>query len=124
MHGGSLGTLEEVVVFYNKGGTPNQWLSKEIRPLNLTAEEQKDLVVFMEALTGQKRAAEESKNVIIFLCVGSGCFADLGGSAGAKGFSEALARGAICGNRSNQPRVFSQSQSRGTYLLFFHFLNG
>jgi cytochrome c peroxidase len=42
-----------VVAFYNKGGTPNQWLSKEIRPLNLSAAEEKDLVAFMEALTGQ-----------------------------------------------------------------------
>jgi hypothetical protein len=32
---------------------PNAWLSKEIRSLNLTATEQKDLVAFMEALTGQ-----------------------------------------------------------------------
>ena len=53
MHDGSLKTLEEVVAFYNKGGAPNQWLSKEVRPLNLTAAEQKDLVAFMEALTGQ-----------------------------------------------------------------------
>jgi cytochrome c peroxidase len=45
--------LGEVVAFYNKGGIPNQWLSKEIRPLSLSAQEQKDLVVFMEALTGQ-----------------------------------------------------------------------
>ena len=53
MHDGSLKTLEEVIAFYNKGGTPNQWLSKDIRPLNLTPQEQKDLVAFMEALTGQ-----------------------------------------------------------------------
>ena len=52
MHDGSLKTLDEVVAFYNKGGTPNQWLSKEIRPLNLTAAEQKDLVAFMASLTG------------------------------------------------------------------------
>jgi cytochrome c peroxidase len=53
MHDGSLKTLEAVVAFYAQGGTPNQWLSKDIRPLNLTPEEQKDLVAFMEALTGQ-----------------------------------------------------------------------
>ena len=52
MHDGSLKTLDELVAFYNKGGTPNQWLSKEIRPLNLTAAEQKDLVAFMASLTG------------------------------------------------------------------------
>jgi cytochrome c peroxidase len=53
MHDGSLKTLEEVIAFYNKGGAPNQWLSKEVHPLHLTAAEQKDLVAFMEALTGQ-----------------------------------------------------------------------
>ena len=53
MHDGSLKTLEDVIAFYNKGGTPNPWLSKDIRPLNLTPVEQKDLVAFMEALTGQ-----------------------------------------------------------------------
>jgi cytochrome c peroxidase len=53
MHDGSLKTLDEVVSFYNRGGTPNPWLSKEIRPLNLSVEEQKDLVALMEALTGQ-----------------------------------------------------------------------
>jgi cytochrome c peroxidase len=53
MHDGSHKTLEEVIALYNKGGVPNPWLSKEIRPLNLTATEQKDLVAFMEAITGQ-----------------------------------------------------------------------
>ena len=55
MHDGSLKTLEDVVVFYNKGGTPNQWLSKDIRPLNLTPAEQKDLVAFMERLPAKSR---------------------------------------------------------------------
>jgi cytochrome c peroxidase len=41
MHDGSLKTLEEVIAFYNKGGAPNQWPSKGVRPLNLTAAEQK-----------------------------------------------------------------------------------
>ena len=53
MHDGSLQTLEDVIAFYNKGGTPDQWLSKAIRPLDLTAEERSDLVAFMESLTGQ-----------------------------------------------------------------------
>lgn len=53
MHDGTLKTLAEVVAFYNRGGTPNPWLSVTIQPLGLTAAEQQDLVVFLEALTGQ-----------------------------------------------------------------------
>lgn len=52
MHDGSQKTLAEVVEWYDKGGHPNPWLSKDIRKLNLTAEEKADLVAFMEALTG------------------------------------------------------------------------
>lgn len=60
MHDGSQATLEEVVDFYDKGGHANPWLSKRIVKLNLTAEERKDLVEFMKALTGEfpKIAAE------------------------------------------------------------------
>jgi len=53
MHDGSAKTLEEVVAFYNQGGIKNPWLSAEIKPLGLTAQEQRDLVEFMKALTGQ-----------------------------------------------------------------------
>jgi cytochrome c peroxidase len=53
MHDGSLKTLEEVVAFYNRGGHKNPWLSGEIKPLNLTASEQADLVAFLRALTGE-----------------------------------------------------------------------
>lgn len=53
MHDGSMKTLEEVVAFYNKGGHRNRWISAAIRPLNLTASEQADLVAFLEALTGE-----------------------------------------------------------------------
>ena len=57
MHDGSLGSLAEVIAFYNRGGTPNPWLSGEVRPLKLTSEEQAELVVFLGALTGE--VAEE-----------------------------------------------------------------
>lgn len=57
MHDGSEKTLEAVVEFYNKGGTPNKWLSKEIKPLKLSKTEVADLVAFMEALTGEVKAA-------------------------------------------------------------------
>lgn len=53
MHDGSKQTLREVVAFYNRGGAKNLWLSKEIVPLNLTPEEQDDLVAFLESLTGK-----------------------------------------------------------------------
>lgn len=53
MHDGSIKTLRQVVAFYNKGGTANPYLSKEIKPLNLTDQEKADLVAFLHALTGE-----------------------------------------------------------------------
>jgi len=53
MHDGSLKTLEEVVEWYDKGGHPNPNLSDKIKKLNLTAQEKKDLVAYMKALTGE-----------------------------------------------------------------------
>lgn len=53
MHDGSMATLEEVVEHYDKGGTPNPYLDPKMEKLNLTAEEKKALVTFMNALTGE-----------------------------------------------------------------------
>ncbi len=53
MHDGSLATLAEVVAFYNRGGVASPWRAAEVAPLGLSAEEQADLVAFLEALTGQ-----------------------------------------------------------------------
>lgn len=53
MHDGSEKTLADVVAYYNRGGVKNPWLSSDIRPLGLTAQEQADLVEFMTALTGE-----------------------------------------------------------------------
>lgn len=50
MHDGSLKTLEDVVEFYDKGGTPNPHLDASLKPLGLTAEEKKSLVAFLKAL--------------------------------------------------------------------------
>jgi cytochrome c peroxidase len=44
------------VAFYNRGGVPNPWLAREIQPLNLTAQEQADLVAFLHALNGEVAA--------------------------------------------------------------------
>ncbi len=52
MHDGSLGTLRDVVAFYDRGGVPNEGLDPRIRPLGLRAGEIDDLVAFLGALTG------------------------------------------------------------------------
>lgn len=53
MHDGSIGTLEEVVEHYDKGGIKNPQLNEQIKPLNLTRQEKADLVAFMKALGGE-----------------------------------------------------------------------
>jgi cytochrome c peroxidase len=55
MHDGSLATLAVVVHRYSQGGIPNPFLDREIRPLNLSDEEKKDLVAFLESFTGNIR---------------------------------------------------------------------
>lgn len=50
-HDGSAKTLEDVIEFYDKGGTKNPYLSNEIKPLNLTAKEKADLVAFLKSLS-------------------------------------------------------------------------
>lgn len=50
MHDGSLRTLEEVVDFYDSGGTDDLYKSPFISPIGLTDTEKKDLVEFMSTL--------------------------------------------------------------------------
>jgi cytochrome c peroxidase len=52
LHDGSEKTLMDVVEFYNRGGIPNRNLDPLMQRLNLTRQEKKDLVAFLEALTG------------------------------------------------------------------------
>jgi len=52
MHDGSMTTLEEVIAFYNQGGEPNPWLDAKMQALNLTEEEEKDLLEFLKSLEG------------------------------------------------------------------------
>jgi cytochrome c peroxidase len=61
MHDGSQATLEEVVEWYDRGGHPNAYLSKDIRKLNLTEQEKKDLVEFMKACTGEFPTVETGR---------------------------------------------------------------
>jgi cytochrome c peroxidase len=53
MHNGVYKSLEEVVAHYNKGGVDKTHLSPNIKPLNLTKQEQADLVAFLNSLTGE-----------------------------------------------------------------------
>ena len=58
-HSAQLRTLGDVVTFFNQGGASSGTTGKkEIRPLNLTLEEQADLVAFLQTLTGPGPAAE------------------------------------------------------------------
>jgi cytochrome c peroxidase len=61
MHDGSLKTLMDVVEHYAKGGTPNKWLSNKIVKIDLTPQEKKDLVAFMEACTGAFPKVEQAR---------------------------------------------------------------
>lgn len=53
MHDGSLGTLEDVIELYNKGGVKNPHLSDKIIPLGLQPHEKKAMVAFMQTLEGR-----------------------------------------------------------------------
>ncbi len=61
MHDGTQKTLMEVVEHYNKGGTPNEFLSDKMKKLELTEQEKKDLVAFMEACTGKITPVETGR---------------------------------------------------------------
>ena len=51
MHNGSLKTLENVIDFYDGGFARRSSLAPEIKPLNLTDQEKRDLVSFLKTLT-------------------------------------------------------------------------
>jgi cytochrome c peroxidase len=50
MHDGSLASLDDVVEFYNRGGTANPNLDPILAPLGLSKDELRDLVAFLKAL--------------------------------------------------------------------------
>ncbi len=53
MHTGGFKTLDEVMEFYNKGGEPVTGKDAFMTALNLTDQEKKDLIEFMNSLTGE-----------------------------------------------------------------------
>ena len=52
MHDGSLGSLEEVIEYYDRGGNRHSHIDPELRPLGLTAAEKRGLVAFLRSLSG------------------------------------------------------------------------
>ena len=52
MHDGSLATLEQVVEYYDRGGTPHPNLSPKMTRLGLSDQERSDVVAFLRALSG------------------------------------------------------------------------
>lgn len=63
MHDGSETTLADVIDFYDRGGIANPNLSPEVRRLNLTPQEKRDLIAFLEALTGPVTNAEPPESL-------------------------------------------------------------
>ena len=52
MHDGSLETFDQVIEFYNGGGIDNAHIDSELRPLELSALEKRQLGALLNALTG------------------------------------------------------------------------
>jgi cytochrome c peroxidase len=56
-HNGTATTLMDVVEHYARGGDDRSNVSKDVRTLDLSAQDKADLVAFMKALTGSQRTA-------------------------------------------------------------------
>jgi cytochrome c peroxidase len=52
MHDGSLATLEDVIEYYDRGGNRNPQLDPDLRPLNLSPQEKRSLLRFLDSLRG------------------------------------------------------------------------
>ena len=59
MHDGSIKTLEDVVTYYDKGGSADPEKDPRIKPLGLTDEEQHALVAFLKSLTSSNLPGTE-----------------------------------------------------------------
>lgn len=59
MHNGIFQTLVEVVAFYDRGGGADSNKDPALKPLGLTPSEQRDLVAFLEALSGEPLTGPE-----------------------------------------------------------------
>jgi cytochrome c peroxidase len=61
MHDGSIATLADVVRHYEKGGIDRPSRSPLMQPIRLTEEERRDLVAFMETLTGDESGPQPAR---------------------------------------------------------------
>lgn len=59
MHNGMIKTLRDVVAFYNRGGGDDRNKDAALKPLNLSSQEQGNLVAFLEALSGDPLTGAE-----------------------------------------------------------------
>lgn len=59
MHNGTFETLADVVEFYNKGGGADPNKDRAIEPLGLSQDERKNLVAFLESLSGDPLTGPE-----------------------------------------------------------------
>jgi cytochrome c peroxidase len=59
MHNGVFKTLREIVAFYNDGGGNDPNKDSVLKPLDLSTQEQSDLVAFLEALSGDSLTGPE-----------------------------------------------------------------
>lgn len=63
MHNGVIGTLAEVVEFYNGGGGHDDPLAGELKSLGLSSEEKQDLVAFLESLSSENPVTVEKVDI-------------------------------------------------------------
>ncbi len=63
MHNGLMASLGDVVEFYNQGGGHDDPLATELKPLGLSAAEQKDLVAFLESLSSTTPVTVEKMSI-------------------------------------------------------------
>lgn len=61
MHNGQFGRLEKVIDWFNRGGFVHTHLDSNIRPLKLTRDEKRDLMAFLESLSGLLPQVEKDR---------------------------------------------------------------
>ena len=57
MHDGSLATLADVIEHYDRGGINHSGLDPRLKPLELSADEKRQLIAFLQSLTSDNVAA-------------------------------------------------------------------
>jgi cytochrome c peroxidase len=63
MHNGAFQSLDDIIDFYDKGGGAVAGKSPLIQPLGLTPREKRDLLAFLQALTGELAAVTPAESI-------------------------------------------------------------